>query len=324
MYTIRESTDGNPVPLTPVSPTRADNRDVELGRPVQYLLPRPSLPSVLRADEIFHNLESYVDQESDESSTEGSQYEDDDEDDSAWDTNQPGQDSDEERAERRLSQDSHDQDAHTLVPLNGQRSQTFPTHEPIRTSTRPPAARMPSTRVPSMRTRNMNERLTRRKSLPRQKTMDPDLVTWESAEDPMNPHNWPKAKKWTSVILIAAYAFIAPMASTIVAPALDRIADEFQIPQNSAESFLIMSIFLLAFAIGPFVWGPLSEVFGRVRVMQGANLIFLLFNTVCGFAKTKEQMMAFRFLSGIGGSAPQAVSGFPLPFPPWHFLTHDF
>jgi hypothetical protein len=55
-----------------------------------------------------------------------------------------------------------------------------------------------------------------------------------------------------------------------------------------------MSIFLLAFAIGPFVWGPMSEAFGRVRVMQCANLIFLLFNTVCGFAKTKQQMMAFR------------------------------
>lgn len=42
--------------------------------------------------------------------------------------------------------------------------------------------------------------------------------------------------------------------------------------------------------------------------MQGANLIFLLFNTVCGFARNKHQMMAFRFLAGIGGSAPQAVS----------------
>jgi MFS family permease len=109
----------------------------------------------------------------------------------------------------------------------------------------------------------------------------------------------------------------------MVAPALDTISDEFNL-QTSVEEFLVMSIFLLAFAIGPFLWGmfrsllcskfiysqslgPLSEVFGRVRVMQSANMIFLLFNTVCGFARTKEQMMAFRFLSGIGGSAAQAV-----------------
>lgn len=102
------------------------------------------------------------------------------------------------------------------------------------------------------------------------------------------------------------FAFIAPMASTMVAPALPTLADEFGI-NSEIEEFMLMSIFLLAFAVGPFLWGPLSEIYGRVHVMVGANLIFLLFNTVCGFAKTKEQMMAFRFLSGIGGSAPQAV-----------------
>ena len=46
-------------------------------------------------------------------------------------------------------------------------------------------------------------------------------------------------------------------------------------------------------------------------MLQLANLIYLLFNTVCGFAETKEQLLAFRFLSGLGGSAPQAVSRDP-------------
>ncbi|CZT14532.1 related to multidrug resistant protein [Ramularia collo-cygni] len=137
--------------------------------------------------------------------------------------------------------------------------------------------------------------------------LDPDLVTWEE-QDPDFPHNWPAHRRWISTIIIAMYAFIAPMASTMVAPALGTISDEFNL-QTSVDEFLVMSIFLLAFAIGPFLWGPLSEVFGRVRVMQSANMIFLLFNTVCGFAKTKEQMMAFRFLSGIGGSAAQAIGG---------------
>lgn len=92
----------------------------------------------------------------------------------------------------------------------------------------------------------------------------------------------------------------------MVAPALDTIAVEFKIT-SGFEKALVMSIFLLAYAIGPFLLGPLSEIFGRVVVLQCANLVFLVFNTICGFAKTKEQMMAFRFLSGLGGSAPQAV-----------------
>lgn len=109
------------------------------------------------------------------------------------------------------------------------------------------------------------------------------------------------------MLLVSCFTFISPVASTMVAPALDTIASEFEI-QTDVEKFLVMSIFLLAYAIGPFLWGPLSEVFGRVRVLQCANLVYLLFNTVCGFARSKQQMMAFRFLSGIGGSAPQAVS----------------
>lgn len=52
---------------------------------------------------------------------------------------------------------------------------------------------------------------------------------------------------------------------------------------------------------------PLNELFGRVCVLQYANLIYLVFNTPCGFAQTKNQLLAFRLLSGIGGSAPQAV-----------------
>ncbi|KJX97714.1 hypothetical protein TI39_contig468g00008 [Zymoseptoria brevis] len=134
-----------------------------------------------------------------------------------------------------------------------------------------------------------------------------ELIAWDD-NDPEHPHNWPAHRRWISTVLIAMYAFIAPMASTMVAPALDTISDEFNL-RSGIEEFLVMSIFLLAFAIGPFLWGPLSEVFGRVRVIQGANVIFLIFNTACGFARNKEQMMAFRFLSGIGGSAPQAIGG---------------
>jgi MFS family permease len=40
-----------------------------------------------------------------------------------------------------------------------------------------------------------------------------------------------------------------------------------------------------------------------------SNLFYLAWNLGCGFAKTKGQMMAFRFLAGLGGSAPLAIGG---------------
>lgn len=63
-------------------------------------------------------------------------------------------------------------------------------------------------------------------------------------------------------------------------------------------------------AFGPLFLGPLSEIFGRVRVLQIANLFFMVFNIACGFSQNTGQLLAFRLLSGLGGSAPLAVSSF--------------
>ena len=94
----------------------------------------------------------------------------------------------------------------------------------------------------------------------------------------------------------------------MVAPALTAIAKEFNITSD-IELSLTLSIFVLAYAIGPLFLGPMSEMFGRVIVLQLANLFYLCFNLGCGFAQTKAQMIAFRFLSGLGGSAPLAIGG---------------
>ncbi|KAI9167941.1 Efflux pump vrtL [Paramyrothecium foliicola] len=139
-------------------------------------------------------------------------------------------------------------------------------------------------------------------------TPDPNIVSWDGPDDPANPHNWSRHKKWYSTILVSCFTFISPVSSTMLAPALPVLAEDFN-TSSGFETYLIMSIFLLAYAVGPFILAPLSEMYGRVVVLQAANMVFLIFNTVCGFAQTKTQILLFRFLSGLGGSAPQALGG---------------
>lgn len=62
-------------------------------------------------------------------------------------------------------------------------------------------------------------------------------------------------------------------------------------------------------AIGPLFLGPLSEIYGRSRVLQLANLWYLVWNLGCGFAQNKAQLIVFRFLAGLGGSAPLSIGG---------------
>lgn len=132
-------------------------------------------------------------------------------------------------------------------------------------------------------------------------------VTWNGPDDPDNPKNWPAKKKWAAVATVSSFTFISPVASSMVAPALQSIRSDFGI-EDQLVSQLTLSIFVLAYAFGPLFLGPFSEIYGRVIVLQLANLFFLVFNIACGVAKTEAQMIVFRFLAGLGGSAPLAVS----------------
>lgn len=137
---------------------------------------------------------------------------------------------------------------------------------------------------------------------------DPNLVTWDGPDDPANPKNWTFKKKWAATLVVSSFTFISPVSSSMVAPALGAISAEFGITSD-VESQLTLSIFILAYAIGPLFLGPCSEIYGRVPVLQLANLVYLVFNIACGVCTSKGQMLAFRFLSGLGGSAPLALGG---------------
>lgn len=94
----------------------------------------------------------------------------------------------------------------------------------------------------------------------------------------------------------------------MVAPGLPQISSDLHITEE-IESALVLSIFVAAYAVGPLIWGPLSELYGRAIILQLSNLFFLFFNLGCGLARTSAQMFVFRFLAGIGGSAPLAIGG---------------
>ncbi|KAL8863555.1 MAG: hypothetical protein Q9178_000236 [Gyalolechia marmorata] len=133
-------------------------------------------------------------------------------------------------------------------------------------------------------------------------------VTWDGPDNLQNPKNWSTKQRWAATIVVSSFTFISPVSSSMVAPAIPAIAKDFDIT-NKVESQMVLSIFVLAYAIGPLFLGPLSEVYGRVPVLQLANVIYLIFNTACGACRNKGEMIAFRFLSGLGGSAPLAIGG---------------
>ncbi|KAL4735945.1 major facilitator superfamily domain-containing protein [Aspergillus similis] len=135
---------------------------------------------------------------------------------------------------------------------------------------------------------------------------DPYLVSFTSPSDQLNPKNWPRGKKWAVTDVLSATGFNRIMVSTIMAPALSLISQELNM--SSTESAMALSIYLLATAIGPLLIGPLSEVYGRKPILHTSNIWFLGWNIVCGFADSKELLIAARFLAGFGASAIYALA----------------
>ncbi|KZT25464.1 MFS polyamine transporter [Neolentinus lepideus HHB14362 ss-1] len=134
------------------------------------------------------------------------------------------------------------------------------------------------------------------------------VVDWEGPDDPQNPRNWSYKRKWGATLIVSAFTFISPVSSSMVAPATSQIASRFGITSQVIEAMTV-SIFVLAYAIGPLFLGPMSEIFGRSRVLQFSNLWYLVWNLGCGFAQNTGQLIGFRFLAGLGGSAPLSIGG---------------
>lgn len=86
---------------------------------------------------------------------------------------------------------------------------------------------------------------------------DPNLVTWTGPDDPDNPKTWAYSKKWRAVVIVSMFTFMSPVSSSLVAPSLTAIGDELGVPPGT-EQALILSIFVLAYAIGPLLCVSLS------------------------------------------------------------------
>ena len=135
---------------------------------------------------------------------------------------------------------------------------------------------------------------------------DPNLVGWDGPKDPANPKYWPIKEKWTVTILVSFFTFISPVSSSMVAPALSAVREDLKMG-SEMEVEMALSIFVLGYAVGPLFFGPISEIFGRSRILQLSNLFYLAWNLGCGFAQNRAEFFVFRFLAGIGGSAPLAI-----------------
>ncbi|KAK7044726.1 major facilitator superfamily domain-containing protein [Favolaschia claudopus] len=133
-------------------------------------------------------------------------------------------------------------------------------------------------------------------------------VASEWLVDPENPRNWSNFRKGYITAIVSLYTFVSPLSSSIMAPGLAEIQQQYNI-MNQAILAMTLSIFLLSFGIGPLFLAPLSEMYGRKWILHIGNLLSIFFNLGCALAPSTATLLLFRFLMGLSGSAPVACGG---------------
>jgi len=98
------------------------------------------------------------------------------------------------------------------------------------------------------------------------------------------------------------------LATTILAPAIPAVMNEFH-ARESAESSLLITVYVIGLATGPLFLAPLSELYGRCGVTHVANVVFLLATILAAVSVNVAMLTAFRFLMGLSCSVPATVGG---------------
>ncbi|RDW74842.1 hypothetical protein BP6252_05984 [Coleophoma cylindrospora] len=135
-----------------------------------------------------------------------------------------------------------------------------------------------------------------------------NVVGWEGQDDPTMPLNFASRRKWLLLILTSLTTLMVALTSAMIAPGVTYISEEFGNSSNILDT-IIVTIFLLGFAVGPIALSPLSEIYGRKLVLTGGNVFFLLWQIGCALAPNISSLIVFRFLAGVGGSASLTIGG---------------
>ncbi|KAF7553570.1 hypothetical protein G7046_g7070 [Stylonectria norvegica] len=125
--------------------------------------------------------------------------------------------------------------------------------------------------------------------------------------DPGNPKNWSKAYKWWCTMVVALTCFVVAFASSVITADIPGVMESFNVSEEVA--LVSISVFVMGFGVGPMIFAPLSEVYGRRVIYVSTLLVAVVFIIPCAVAKNIETLLVCRAIDGIAFSAPMTLVG---------------
>lgn len=108
------------------------------------------------------------------------------------------------------------------------------------------------------------------------------------------------------IVLLAALVAFGPLSIDMYLPSLPLIAADLGAPE--AQIQLTISVFLAGLCAGMLLYGPLSDRFGRRRLLLGGIALYVLASLGCTLAAEAEQLVFWRVLQALGGAGASVLA----------------
>lgn len=135
---------------------------------------------------------------------------------------------------------------------------------------------------------------------------EPYAVSFDGPDDPLHPHNWALSTKILYCGTVGLSALSLTLGSAMFAQGTRDVMEIYHVGATTAT--LGTSLYVLGFASGPVIYGPLSELFGRKNILVISGLGYVCFTFAVATAKDLQTIMICRFFSGFVGAAPLVVA----------------
>jgi DHA1 family bicyclomycin/chloramphenicol resistance-like MFS transporter len=126
-----------------------------------------------------------------------------------------------------------------------------------------------------------------------------------------NPQGAPVRKVATGrefIILLTCLMASAALSIDLMLPAFPDMRREFGMSPDSTKVSWIVTSYFLGLAVGPWLYGPASDRYGRRAPLFAGLTLFIAGALLASVAPSWGWVIAARFIWGLGTAAPRALS----------------
>lgn len=125
--------------------------------------------------------------------------------------------------------------------------------------------------------------------------------------DGLNPKEFSTPRKWFVVSIVTVSVLAVTMTSSAYSASAEQIERELH---ASSELFAAgIALYVLGFAVGPALWAPLSELYGRYIFYATTLGVMTAFTGATAGSRNIASVLVFRFLTGTFGASPLTNAG---------------